>query len=111
MDQLRKYRFQFESPILNDQSMGIALFDLVGTFVVAYVIEETLTITRRLGISKELYYSSVVMVGIITHLLLGQNTFLNRKLMNGQFNIYKVLFVLYVVILVILIYNEGLLRM
>ena len=39
IEELRKYRIQAALPFFNNQSQGIALFDLVGTFLIAYLIK------------------------------------------------------------------------
>lgn len=103
---MRDYRMQLESPYFNSESKGIALFDLVGTFVIAWILEETLHVTRVLKITKTLYYSSLVMLGVIVHILIGQPTFLNNKIFSIDFNIYKVMFVISLIFLLQCIYTE-----
>ena len=89
MDQLRIYRLNLqEYPFFNNTSQGIALFDLFGTFIIAFLLEKYLL--NYLNISRKIYYTSLIPLGIITHLLIGQNTFLNSKLFNYDFNIYKI---------------------
>lgn len=92
MDQIRKYRLDLEaSPILNSNSQGIALFDFIGTFMIAYIFEKYLT--NYFNISKKIYYASLIPLGIIIHYIINQNTFLNTKLLSNNLNIYKILFV------------------
>lgn len=89
MDELRKYRLYLEEyPFLNNNSKGIALFDLIGTFMIAYLFETYFT----QFISRKIYYTSLIPLGVIIHYIINQNTFLNNKLFNINFNIYKVLF-------------------
>jgi hypothetical protein len=91
MDQIRKYRLDLEvSPFLNSNSQGIALFDLLGTFMIAYIFEKS--VLNYLNISRQIYYASLIPIGVILHLLFNQQTFLNTKLLSNNFNIYKVLF-------------------
>lgn len=97
MDQIRKYRLDLEKlPFFNSESQGIALFDLIGTFMIAYLFESYFT----KFISREIYYISLIPLGVIIHWLIGQKTFLNSKLLNSDFNIYKVLFLVLIYILV-----------
>ena len=91
IDQLRKYRLYLEEPpFLNAKSQGIALFDLLGTFMIAFLLENY--ITNNLNITRKIYYASLIPLGVIVHWITGQQTFLNSKLLDYNFNIYKVLF-------------------
>lgn len=91
ISQLRKYRLDLEeSPFLNGRSQGIALFDLLGTFMIAYIFEKS--VLNYLNISRKIYYASLIPLGVIVHWIIGQQTFLNSKLLSNDFNIYKVLF-------------------
>ena len=91
MDQIRKYRLDLEDyPFLNSNSQGIALFDLLGTFMIAYIFEKNML--NYLNISRKIYYASLIPIGVIVHILFNQQTFLNTKLLSNNFNIYKVLF-------------------
>jgi hypothetical protein len=85
--QLRKYRIQLERPYINNQGIGIALFDLISTFVVAYLIEPYIPFK----INRRVYYLSLIPLGIIVHILFKQNTFLNKQLFSQEINMYKVL--------------------
>jgi hypothetical protein len=91
MDQIRKYRLNLEElPFLNSNSQGIALFDLLGTFMIAYIFEKS--VLNYLNISRQIYYTSLIPIGVILHLLFNQHTFLNTKLLSNDLNIYKILF-------------------
>ena len=77
--ELRKYRIEF-----NDKNSGIALFDLILSFLGAFLLDYFFNISKLLNnFSKNpklLYYLLVIPVGIIIHILTSQNTFLNRQL-------------------------------
>lgn len=91
MDQIRKFRLDLEDyPFLNSNSQGIALFDLLGTFMIAYIFEKSLL--NYLNISRKIYYTSLIPIGVIVHILFNQQTFLNTKLLSNNLNIYKILF-------------------
>jgi hypothetical protein len=38
-----------------------------------------------------MYYASIVPLGVIVHLLIGADTYLNRKLLSNELNIYKII--------------------
>ena len=90
---LRKYRIKLDEistkEFLNNTGNGISLFDLIGTFVIAYILEDY--ITSFLKIKKDTYYLSLIPLGIIIHYFTNQNTFLNTQLTNNTFNIYKII--------------------
>lgn len=91
LTELRKYRLYLEEmPFFNNKSQGIALFDLLGTFMIALLLEKY--ITNYFNITCKFYYTSLIPLGVIVHFIIGQNTFLNSKLLDYNFNIYKVLF-------------------
>lgn len=95
MSQLRIYRLDLEKyPFLNGDSQGIALFDLLGTFIIAFLLEKNTNVLNYFKITPKLYYASLIPLGVIIHWVIGQNTFLNSKLLNYNLNgiIYKVLF-------------------
>ena len=114
IEKLRQYRMQFESPFFNDQGQGIALFDLIISFLTAYILEKYFSLSNRLpGKNKvETYYLLVVPLGIIVHHLVAhfsqktlfptEFTFLNQKIFSLEFNMYKVIFF----IILYLIYNN-----
>lgn len=93
---LRKYRIKLDDistkQFLNDTGNGISLFDLIGTFIIAYILEHY--ITSFFKIKKDTYYLSLIPLGVIIHYFTNQNTFLNSHLTNNTFNIYKVILVI-----------------
>lgn len=93
IERLRQYRIKLDSTneFLNNQGKGIALFDLIGTFVIAYILEPY--ITNFFKIKMDTYYLSLIPLGILTHYFIKQDTFLNTQLMNTQINIYKIVLV------------------
>lgn len=114
--ELRKYRIQFEQlPFYNNKNNGIALFDLILSFIGAFLIEFLFNISRFLPCKNKLivYYLLVIPFGIIIHhifahiqtgfsvLLPDEITFLNRKLFNREFNVYKILIILNLILIVL----------
>jgi len=101
MENLRQYRIKLDSStyFLNSQGKGISLFDLIGTFIVAYLLESY--VTSFLKIKRETYYLSLIPLGILTHVWFKQNTFLNGKLLNNEINIYKIV----IVVMLYYLYN------
>jgi hypothetical protein len=93
MESIRQYRIKLDSStdFLNNQGKGIALFDLIGTFIIAYLLEPY--ITSFFKIKSETYYLSLIPIGILAHILFKQNTFLNGQLLNNEVNIYKIVLV------------------
>lgn len=91
--QLRNYRVKFESPFFNDKRDGIAIFDLVGTFLAAYVIEIIIYKVFGIQVNRKIYYTMLIPLGIIVHKLLHIDTFLNNQLFSPYFNIYKVIII------------------
>lgn len=88
LSQLRQYRFTLQPPSVNSRGNGIALFDLVVTFAVAYILYPF--VKRYAHIKTSTYYLSLLPLGVIVHRLTNQNTFLNRKLFDNSVNIYKI---------------------
>lgn len=89
LTELRKFRLDLENhPFLNSDSQGIALFDLIGTFLIAYFFEKYFTTF----IPRKIYYASLIPLGVIIHYIINQKTFLNFKLLSNNFNIYQLLF-------------------
>lgn len=88
---LRKYRLKLESyqDFFNSNNDGIALFDLIGTYLVAILLY--FTVLSKTKIKKNSYFLSIVPIFIIIHLITGQQTYLNTQLFNSNFNIYKIL--------------------
>ena len=102
MEDIRKYRFNFNTPpFFNNQSQGIALFDLIGSFVIAYILDHSFNISRQFP-NKQVYYLSIIPLGIIIHLMFGINTFLNQQLFNSHLNIYKIT----VALLIYMLFNQ-----
>ena len=97
---LRKYRVLLEPPFLNSIGNGIALFDLILTFFIAYLIEQY--ILPKLKISRLAYYLSLIPLGIIIHLIFKTETFLSKQLFNNTINIYKIL----IIIMIFMLYKE-----
>ena len=91
---LRRYRFVLEPPFFNKIGYGIALFDLISTFLIARILEPILL--PYLKLTRTAYYLLLIPLGIVVHLLVNQPTFLNNQVFNKSLNLYKI------VILVIL---------
>jgi hypothetical protein len=89
---LRTYRINLERNFLNDKSDGIALFDLIGTFLVAYILNMYFGINNKI-----LYYLLVLPIAVVSHLLVGKSTYLNRHLFCKSINIYQILFIILIV--------------
>lgn len=96
MESIRRYRIKLDGlssgEFLNSESKGISLFDLIGTFIIAYVVEPY--ITTFLKINRNTYYLSLIPLGILIHYVTNQNTFLNIHLENNDINIYKVILII-----------------
>lgn len=115
--ELRKYRIQLETfPFYNSKNNGIALFDLISSFIGAFLIDYIFNISNKLPCKnkKIIYYLLVIPFGIIIHHIIAhiqtnfsvlfppEITFLNRHLFNKDFNIYKVLVLLNVILIFVL---------
>ena len=100
INNLRKYRIVIESPFLNSIGNGIALFDLILTFLIPYLIEAY--ILSILKISRLAYYLSLLPLGVIIHVIFKQDTFLNKQLFTNTINIYKIV----MIINIFLLYKE-----
>lgn len=93
---LRKYRLG-----------GIALFDLISSFIGAYILDYYFDLSYVLFGKltknfKVVYYLSIIPIGVITHIVFSQETFLNKQLFSPDINIYKILMIL---IIVGIVYN------
>ena len=93
---LRKYRLG-----------GIALFDLIASFIAAYILDyyfnlSSLLFGRFTKKDKIIYYLSIIPIGVITHILFSQETFLNKQLFSPELNIYK--FFMLILIFSIIVY-------
>ena len=84
---LRSYRIKLDQ----GSGDGIALFDLIGTFVIAYILNYIFNLTRF--VSQKVYYGSLIPLGIIVHLMIKQDTFLNSQLFNNELNVYKIVLI------------------
>ena len=100
INNLRKYRLLLEPPFLNSKANGMALFDLILTFFIPYLIEPY--ILPKLKISRLAYYLSLIPLGIIIHLIFKTETFLSKQLFNNTINIYKIL----IIIMIFMLYKE-----
>lgn len=96
--QLRKYRFSFSRGISDS---GIALFDLVGTFVVAFIVAKLFSIPEKY---TRVFYLSLIPFGIVIHLLVKQPTFLNTNLFSPNLDINSISIKSIVILIVILFY-------
>ena len=81
---IRNYRIALDSGF-NDKGKGISLLDLLGTFIIAYLVRSLIPIDYAT------YYLALMPIAILSHVLVGQKTFLNSQLSNNNFNIYKIL--------------------
>lgn len=75
---------------------GIALFDLIGSYIAAYILDYFFNLSYIMFGSftknyRIIYYLSIIPIGIITHILFSQKTFLNTQLFSPEFNIYKII--------------------
>jgi hypothetical protein len=100
INNLRKYRIVIKPPFFNSIGNGISLFDLILTFFIPYLIEPY--ILSILKISRLAYYLSLLPLGIITHILFKQDTFLNKQLFTNTINIYKIV----IIINIFMLYKE-----
>lgn len=105
--QLRNYRIKFESPYFNDKRDGVAIFDLVGTFLAAYVIEMILYKVFDVQVNRKIYYTMLIPLGIIVHKLLHIDTFLNNQLFSPYFNIYKAIIIVNLVLLAFYLFKNS----
>ena len=94
LKELRQYRVQLEQPFLNSNGLGISLFDLIMTFVIAYIVEPYIRVYTKLN--RQAYYLVLLPLGVLIHLLTNQNTFLNGQLLNDSVNLYKVIMLIIV---------------
>lgn len=72
---------------------GIAIFDLVITYLVAFLIDIRLNVNDKLT-----YYFMLLPLGVIIHVLFNQKTFLNNKLLTTKFNNYHIFSGIYILI-------------
>jgi ABC-type branched-subunit amino acid transport system permease subunit len=112
INSLRKYRIDIESiPFYNEKSHGIALLDLTASFIGAFLLDALFGASNVVPVCKNkrlIYYLLVIPIGIIVHHIFAhiqavlngkpflfpeEITFLNKKLISLEFNVYKVLVV------------------
>jgi hypothetical protein len=108
IEELRKHRIELDTIyFFNNESRGIALFDLILSFVGAYILDILFNISRFFC-NQEVYYLSVIPFGILVHHIIAhingwskglylvpeEFTFLNKKLFSLELNVYKVLILL-----------------
>lgn len=108
--ELRKYRIDLENfPFYNETSSGIALLDLISSFIGALLLDILFGASNAIPVCKNkrlIYYLLVIPFGIIihhifAHIQAGLNgkafffpeeiTFLNKKLFSLKFNVYQLL--------------------
>jgi len=89
---LRQYRVVLEPPFFNNVGYGIALFDLISTFLIARIIEPFLL--PYLKLTRTAYYLLLIPFGIVVHSLINQPTFLGKQLFNKSINLYKIIIVI-----------------
>ena len=105
---IRKYRIKLDDVnFINSNNDGIAIFDLTGTFIIAYILDYFFNISRIFnGYTKNpklTYYLILIPLGVLVHLLtLKKDTFFNSKLFSSDINIYKLIFV----VLIVMILNQ-----
>lgn len=91
MENLRKFRVNLEQfPFLNSKNNGVAIFDVIGTFLIGYMLYNYFKLETPLY----KYFILLIFIGILVHLLVNQETFLNNKLFSSSFNIYQVLMII-----------------
>ena len=94
VEDLREYRLKF-----NKKEEGIAIFDLVLSFLGAYILDRYTNISNSIPVKnknqkKFIYYNLVIPTGIVFHYLFNVDSFLSEQLFNSNINIYKVLMIM-----------------
>lgn len=99
---LRKYRI-LESPtnLYNSNSEGVAIFDLVSSIVGFYLVDLLLFRGQLFRTYGYKYYASIIPLGVIVHLSLYQQTFLNKQLFSSELNIHKIIVAIVIVYLLL----------
>ena len=114
LDKLRKYRIDLEEyPYYNDNSIGIALFDVITAFLGAFIADKMFNLSKYVPLCKNkilTYYLLVIPFGIIIHHIIAhirskklipeEITYLNRKLFSLKLNIYHLLILLLIMYIV-----------
>ena len=108
INNLRKYRIKIDNKdgtFFNSEGKGIALFDLLGSFLIAFLIDYYFHISTYL---KDyfynptfVYYLLVIPFGIVVHLLFSRNTFLNTQLFSKEMNFYKIILTLILINIIV----------
>lgn len=99
---LREYKISTKGFFRSQNKDGIALFDLISSFIIIYLLDRFTNISFYLpGKRKKLLlYSLTIPLGIIFHYLAGVDSFLTRQLVSSEFNVYKILIIfIYFIIL------------
>lgn len=103
LEEIRRYRVDIENyPFFNNKNIGIALFDLISSFIVAFILEKYLIGYINCKNKRNIYYLLVIPFGILVHHIIAhyksgwklfpeEITFLNKKLFSKEINIYKLL--------------------
>jgi hypothetical protein len=108
INNLRRYRIRIDNKdgtFFNSEGKGIALFDLLGSFFIAFLIDYYFHISNYLKDYFDnpiyVYYLLVIPLGIIFHLLFSQNTFLNIQLFSKEMNFYKIILTLILINIIV----------
>jgi hypothetical protein len=108
INNLRKYRVKIDNKdgtFFNSEGKGIALFDLLGSFFIAFLIDYYFHISNYLKDYFDnptyVYYLLVIPLGIIFHLLFSRNTFLNTQLFSKEMNFYKIILILILINIIV----------
>lgn len=116
LSDLRKYRLDLENPpFYNNINNGIALFDLIVSFIGAYILDKTFNLRNTITFCKNkktIYYLLVIPFGILVHHIIAhirsfptkkifpdEITTLNRKLFSMPLNIYHILLLILIIII------------
>ena len=103
LEEIRSYRLDVENyPFFNNKNTGIALFDLISSFIAAFILEKYLIGYISCKNKKIIYYLLVIPFGILVHHIMAhyqsgwklfpeEITFLNKKLFSKEINVYKML--------------------
>jgi hypothetical protein len=98
LNAVRSYRIQLEQPFYNSNSLGISIFDLFMTFFIAYIIEPYVRVYTKLN--RQAYYLALLPLGVVSHSLSEQHTFLNGKLFDDSINLYKIIMIIIIIKLI-----------
>ena len=71
------------------------MFDLILTFFAAYLIDNLVDFKN-----KKIYYLSILPLAVISHLAIGQKTFVNSQLFSSELNIVKLAFLLMILAII-----------